>query len=329
MTDKGKAWLMALFLGIVLPGLLFTAAEKILMNQNSAETADELSNETLYISNTPEGKEALIPVLMTDGSVVGLPISQYLTGVLLGEMPADFDTEALKAQAVVARTYAFKRNMSSQKHIQGAVCTEASCCQSYISVSDYLAADGTQEAVNKVHDAVNSTKGQVLTYDGALIEATYFSCSGGRTEDAQAVWGADIPYLQAVDSPGEENAAYYKNTVKISAKEFAAALGISAVGSPSGWLGSATYTSGGGVDTMIIAGKTFSGIQLRQMLGLRSTAFTIMPVGDYFVIQTRGFGHRVGMSQYGAEAMAVGGSTYEAILQHYYPGTVLKTDFKN
>lgn len=184
-------------------------------------------------------------------------------------------------------------------------------------------------SLTKVSDAVNSTQNQVLTYNGRLIEATYFSCSGGRTEDAQAVWGTEIPYLQAVDSPGEEGATYFTDTVKYSAREFAALLGLVPSGSPASWLGAVTYTDGGGVDTMVIAGRVYKGTTLRQKLDLRSTVFSIVPAGNFVHIFTRGFGHRVGMSQYGAEAMAVSGSDYGQILAHYYPGAVLDTYLEN
>ena len=129
-----------------------------------------------------------------------------------------------------------------------------------------------------------------------------------------------------MDSPGEENAAHYTDTVQFIGSEFAALLGINPKGAPSSWLGSVRYTAGGGVDTMTIGGKSFSGVMLRQKLGLRSTAFAISASGDTVTVTTKGFGHRVGMSQYGADAMAVQGSTYRQILAHYYPGTELTLD---
>ena len=115
----------------------------------------------------------------------------------------------------------------------------------------------------------------MLTYDGALIEATYFSCSGGSTEDAVAVWGQDVPYLQAVESPGEEDAPRFTDSVSFSPSEFAGKLGLVDDGNPAGWFGAAEYTEGGGVDTLIIRGKIFTGTQLRSKLGLRSTAFSV------------------------------------------------------
>ena len=182
---------------------------------------------------------------------------------------------------------------------------------------------GENEIVDKFSKAVSATTGEVLVYQGELIEATYFSCSGGKTEDAVAVWGTEVPYLQSVDSPGEENAARFSDYIQMSAAEFASRLKISINGAPSGWLGKVTYTAGGGVDTMMIAGEVFSGVELREELGLNSTMFSILAAGDTMHIYTKGFGHRVGMSQYGADAMAVSGSNYVEILEHYYPGTTL------
>ncbi len=329
MNDQGKAWLMALVMGILLPGLLFSAAEKLSMRKTSENSTPPTGENIPVQTDSPSVNRDTIAVLQADGSVINMDMDIYITAVVLGEMPVDFDTEAMKAQAVVARTYALKRYTTGQKHDGGAVCTVSSCCQSYRSAADFLSQGGTQESVNKVSQAVESTTGQVLTYNGALIEATYFSCSGGKTEDAQAVWGTDIPYLQAVDSPGEESAAHYTDNVKFTATEFTALLGISPTGSPASWFGDITYTPGGGVNTMKICGVTYKGTTLRQKLGLRSTAFTVMAVGDRVHILTKGFGHRVGMSQYGAEAMAVRGGSYEEILAHYYPGTVLESYLEN
>jgi stage II sporulation protein D len=265
----------------------------------------------------------LMPVLMPDGQIQKIELDEYLTCVILGEIPAEFEPEAQKAQAVVARTYALRSYESGTKHPGGAVCTQAACCQGYCSKEDFLSKGGTEDGYQKIHAAVTATTGEVLVYEGKLIEATYFSSSGGKTEDALAVWGSDVPYLQATDSP--ESAYYDKTiaTVTFTAAEFSTALGQDLSGSPATWFGNITYTAGGGVDTMVIGGTTYKGTTLRQKLGLRSTAFTMTAVGDHITVTTRGYGHRVGMSQYGAEAMAVQGSTYEQILRHYYKGTEL------
>ena len=174
--------------------------------------------------------------------------------------------------------------------------------------------------MEKALSAVMETSGQVLVYEGEYIEATYFSCSGGRTEAAISVWGSDVAYLQSVESPGEEWASIYTQSVTFTASEFAACLGRKLYGSPDTWLGQVRHTRGGGVDTMVLAGKSYTGVQLRQLLSLNSTAFTMKAEGNTITITTSGRGHRVGMSQYGAEAMAAAGSTYEQILQYYYQG---------
>ena len=256
------------------------------------------------------------------GNLQQMSMEDYLLGVVLAEMPADFEAEALKAQAVVARTYTCKR-MEGNKHEGAAVCMSPGCCQGFRSPEEYREAGGKESAVEKVRRAVESTDGLVLRYDGKLIDATYFSCSGGSTEDAVAVWGQDVPYLQAVESPGEEDAPRYTDSVRFTASEFAGKLGLSAESDPSGWFGAVEYTAGGGVDTMVIRGKTFTGTQLRSKLGLRSTAFEITVSGKTITVTTRGFGHRVGMSQYGAQAMAEAGDPFEVILAHYYTGTEL------
>lgn len=263
----------------------------------------------------------LVRVQMEDGFVAELPLDSYLIGVMLAEVPASFHPEALKAQAVVSRTYTL-RQLEHSKHEGADICTDSSCCQAWRSQKDM-----PEDSIKAAAEAVRATDAMVLTYDGSLIEATFFSCSGGRTEDAVAVWGSSVPYLQAVDSP-QEDAPHNTDTVSISTGEFAeiirqASPEADLSGDPSGWFGAVTATAGGGVDTVEIGGVLFTGVQLRGLLGLRSTVFAVNLSGDTFYFETRGYGHRVGMSQYGAQAMALAGSTYSDILLHYYTGVEL------
>lgn len=316
--------LTAMLMGLVVPAVLLNFAV-MLLGRNVAEEPEPAQTERYVAEETTVPETVVLPMRLrqVSGSVVEMEMDTYLVGVVLAEMPASFEMEALKAQSVVARTYTQKAYETGGKHGDGSVCTQSSCCQAYITESDYLAKGGTQENVEKVRTAVAATSGCVLTYEGALIEATYFSCSGGSTEDAAAVWGTDFPYLQAVSSPGEENASHYTDTVTFTAQEFQSAMGINLSGSPQGWFGTVTYTEGGGVATMVIGGESYKGTELRSILGLRSTAFTISAGEDSITVTTKGYGHRVGMSQYGADAMAVAGSGYEEILTYYYQGTVL------
>ena len=324
---KGKEILLAILMGIVLPSFLFSVVEKLLPYKEMNAVEQTIATEPKQEQTEPHAfADTIIPVIQPDGKTINMKLEEYLVGVILGEMPLNFDMEALKAQAVVARTYTLRRVLLSQKHDGGAVCMNSACCQSYSALEQYV---GSKALLNKAISAVASTTGQVVTYHGTLIEATYFSCSGGRTEDAQAVWGADIPYLQSVDSPGEENAIHYTESVQFTKEQFANLIGIPLSGDPAKWFGEVTYTTGGGVDTIYIGGIPLKGTLIRQKLGIRSTAFTITPLGDSVHVVTKGFGHRVGMSQYGAEAMAVTGSDYRQILSHYYPGTELTNRNQN
>ena len=315
-----KELLVCLLMGIALPGALVNLRENHPeLNLIPQETVEETKSQMAEpLQGNPQ-----IPVLLSDGAVRQMDMEEYLVGVVLAEMPASFEGEALKAQAVAARTYAGKAHLSGGKHGNGAVCTDATCCQAYITETSYLHNGGTQLGIEKVRGAVNATLGQVLTYNGELIEATYFSCSGGRTEDAPAVWGSDFPYLKAVDSPGEEESQHFKDTVIIPREKAEILLGLTLPENPAQWLGDVIKTPGNGIKTMEIGGRIYKGTELRTLLGLRSTQFTAQADDRGLVIETLGWGHRVGLSQYGADAMAVTGKSYDEILAHYYPGTVL------
>ena len=313
-----KELLIAALMGLFLPGVILNVAEMLMGNRREPEIG-EISLQT-QPTMEHQGQRLTVLLRQRDGTTQEMDMDSYLTGVVLAEMPASFAREAKKAQAVVARTFALKAAVTGGKHGDGSVCTESVCCQAYIPPEDY---GGPAEAVDQARSAAEETSGQVLTYGEVLIEATYFSCSGGSTEDAVAVWGRDFPYLRATDSPGEEKAVHYTDTVYFTEKEFQNALGISLPGTPDGWFGFTTYTSGGGVNTIRIGGRDYKGTELRKLLGLKSTAFTVSADPKGVTITTRGYGHRVGMSQYGADAMAEGGSSYEQILSYYYQGTSL------
>lgn len=305
-------------------GLLIGAAIVLLWTPPLMHLAGNAQGETLEFT-APEASgadgKAAVSVLEETGEKQTQSLEDYLTGVVLGEIPADFEAEALKAQAVAARTYTRKAQLLGGKHGDGSLCRDPGCCQAYWDPGDYLDRGGSPENLERVRAAVRETDDLVLSYRGELIEATYFACSGGRTEAAVAVWGTDYPYLRAADSPGEENAMYFRDTKWAGRQELEEALGISLPEDPSRWLGAVARTSGGGVDWLELGGVRFPGTVLRQKLGLRSTAFEAAPEADGLLFETRGFGHRVGLSQYGAQAMAKEGADFAQILQHYYPGT--------
>lgn len=305
-----------------------TAECVLTAEQTEPETEPETETEQPQMTTEAEEEQTMsfdetfnLPVLMQSG-VDSLTLHDYLVGALSGEMPLSFDTEALKAQAVACRTYAL-RQYAGRKHDPAAVCTVSSCCECWVST------EGMQEeARRRAEQAVSETDGLVLTYDGKLIEATFFSCSGGKTERAADVWGSELAYLQSVDSPGEEAAPRFSGSVTVSAEQFCKMLlaldeAAEFPSDHSRWVGEITHTAGGGVGTVLLGGRSFTGKQLRKAFGLNSTDFTLAVGEGSVTFQTRGYGHRVGMSQYGAQAMAQKGADFREILCHYYTGTAL------
>ena len=266
--------------------------------------------------------EARTVQLKTEDGVETVDEDTYLTAVVLTEMPASFEPEALAAQAVAARTFLARQRLAG-KHMDCDVCADSAWSSEAALEAKY----GVElpQYWDKASSAVTETTGEILTYDGAPIEAVYFSCSGGSTEAAVAVWGTDVPYLQAVESPGEQDALRYESEAVFPEDELRAILNKAAPeakldGPSEGWFGEPFLTEGGGVASVTIGGEDFTGTQLRSLLGLNSTRFTVTCGDGEVVFHVRGFGHRVGMSQYGANAMAKLGFDYRAILQYYYRG---------
>ena len=280
-----------------------------------------LSGSASLPQKTPEDEtKKVTPISITvrhQENTFQMELEEYIRRVVLAEMPADFEPDALRAQAVAARTFAWKTAVTGGKHGDGSVCTLFSCCQGYLEPGQYLQSYGTPADLEKITAAVQATAGLIVTYQGVPIEASYFS--SGQTEDAAAVWGSARPYLIAQDSPEEGT---QQQTV-FSRAYLEKTLGVSLDERTESWFTDWTYTPGKGVDTVKIGSRVFTGIQLRQLLELRSTAFTVAVEHDAAVFTVYGFGHRVGMSQYGADAMAAQGSSFQEILGYYYPGTEL------
>lgn len=316
MSTIGKAAVLSLAAVLLIP-----SAAKV---QPQAEP-----DPVVLLVQQPEVQDVRTITVLRDGRAGEMALDTYLTQVVLSELPASFAPEAMQAQAVAARTFACRQQLRG-KHPDADVCTESACCQACLSEEQLRArlGDKFEAAWDKASAAVQATEDEILTYDGALIEATYFSCSGGTTEAAAAVWGSDVPYLQSVSSPGEQDAARYQSTETLSPQAFAAAIRtldeeLLLSGDPADWAQAITRTDGGGVADITIGGKTFSGTQLRRAFGLNSTKFTLQYQSGAFIFDVLGYGHRVGMSQYGAEAIAELGFDYRAILRYYYRGAAL------
>lgn len=276
---------------------------KIIENTNSDNTTNSSMSEiTIYRSN---------------GSIINLNMTDYLIGVVSSEMPASFNLEALKAQSVLARTYALKAKQTGKK------LTDTVSTQSYIDIDQMKNKweNSFNTYYNKIKNAVENTNGEYLSYNGNYIEALYHSTNNGKTESSLDVFGNYYPYLISVSSEYDKNASSYLRTISMPLDTISNKLGLSL--NNDSVISILSYTDGGNIKEININGNNFSGKKVRELLGLRSADFDISISDNNANITTRGYGHGVGMSQYGANGMANAGYSYKDILSHYYPGTTL------
>lgn len=271
-------------------------------------------------------------VALIDGELFDCSMEDYLPGVLAGEMPALFSEEALKAQAVAARTYIIHcMGTENPNHPEADVCDDPSCCKAFSSTDELKERWGEKfkEYWQKMTDAVEATDGEYLTYDDEAILAVFHSSSSGMTEDSKNIW-AQVPYLVSVDSPeGQEDVPSFVTTVEVTQevlKETVSGVFASAdfEDDAANWVGETLLNESGRVSSITIGGVKIEGGQLRDLFDLRSTNILLEFNGEKFVFTVMGYGHGVGMSQYGANVMAKNGSDYKQILSHYYPGTTLE-----
>lgn len=288
--------------------------------------------------NEPEPKVRVY--LSRTGAVETVPLEQYVTGVVAAEMPADFELEALKAQAIAARTFIVRRLAAGDTSgIPGGKADVLDTVEHQVYLSRQTLAgwadNGKTDQLSKLERAVRETQGIVMTYHGKPITAAFFSASGGYTENSEEYWSLSIPYLRSVPSPWESDInPKNKETVTLSIDEVFDRIGqklqatpVSAQGGrkragedENGNFRILSRTTGGRVKEIEIGSKTYTGREIREKLGLRSSQFTIERDGDQVKITTYGFGHGVGMSQWGANGMAKQGYTTTQILKHYYTG---------
>ena len=267
--------------------------------------------------------------LLAGAEVLELPLEDYLVGVVAAEMPASFPAEALKAQAVAARSYALCQIVSG-KHPDADLCADPCCCQAWRSEEQLRESWGEDagEKLRAVREAVASTAGEYLSYEGEPALAVFHSSSAGSTEDCGAVW-SPRPYLVSVSSPETaRDVPGYLSELRCAPLDFRDAI-LSAYpeadfsGPEEAWIGPAALDGSGRVASQTLGGIEIPGKELRTLFSLRSTAFTLALEEGSFVFTVTGFGHGVGMSQYGAMVMAREGADYREILAHYYPGTRL------
>lgn len=270
--------------------------------------------------------------VLRDGVVEEMSLETYLQGVVAAEMPALFPEEALKAQAVAARTYTMKRAAedADPSHKGAMVCANPDHCKAYQPITSFTAHWGTsgESYTEKIQKAVKDTDGEILLYENQPISAVFHSSSDGKTERAADVWGRDVPYLQSVETVGDDAAPNFESTVTVPRETFMAKVkdtygNVDFSNDMKTWFSDFVRSAAGGVKTVCVGGVNISGRDLRVMFSLRSTHFTVDVQGENIVFTTRGYGHGVGMSQYGAQSLAKKGMDYRGILAHYYRGTTL------
>ncbi len=312
------AALLMTLAAVSLPRLLPIEAGGALQSPAPDKAAEELASDS----------ERSIR-LLTGEAVSELSVFEYLTGVVAAEMPVSFEPEALKAQAVAARSY-LQRAIASPKHDGADICSSSACCQAYLSPEELKAGwgDSYDEYLQKISAAVSATDGEYLSYDGQPALTAFHSSSDGATEDAAAIW-SEVPYLKSVSSPEtEESVPELTSRVESSELDFRDTIlylkpEADMTGAASDWVGEISRSVSGRVADITIGGVSFTGSELRTLFSLRSTDFELEYTGGKFVFTVHGYGHGVGMSQYGANTMAESGADYRDILSHYYPGTFL------
>ena len=255
-------------------------------------------------------------------------LDNYVTSVVSAEIPVNYDIEAIKAQSVATRTYTIYKIIHGSKHENADICDDASCCQAWISREDRIKKWGENgiDNMNKIIQAVNATVGEVITYEGQIINAFFHSNSGGKTETVSNVWGGtDLPYLKSVETAGEEGYTQYSSEVSFTKEELLNKLkenysDIEINFNDSESIKILEYTDGDRIKTIRLGNKELSGVEARRIFGLKSANFEVVIDNDKVTFKVTGNGHGVGMSQTGADALAKQGKTYKEILSHFYTG---------
>ncbi len=317
--------------GLLLAALLF-ALPAFTVTVVRGQRASEQPEEPIHLLPPGEIDSARTLRVLDGDTVTEMSFSDYLQGVLRAEMPASFQEDALRAQAVAARTYTYYKMQNGGNHGDTAdICTDHTCCQAFLG-KDRAAENWGKNAERyeaKIENAVSATDGQVMLYGGAPILAVFHSSSAGETWNSGEVWAQDLPYLQSVSSPEGEGVPNYYSTVELTEAEFrekflAARPEADLSGPASGWIRDPVM-DGVHVESVTIGGVSVSGPSVRSIFGLRSASFTAEAGDGKITFYVTGYGHGVGLSQYGANAMAEAGSTWREILEHYYTGVTIGT----
>lgn len=315
------------FVTVILPFLIIYNTSGFYKHKENDKKSEGLSSDTATIK----------VYIKEEDRVEEMNINDYLVGVVSAEIPASFEEEAIKAQAVAARSYlmshinSYKNTGVPENHKGADTCTDHTHCQAWMSEEARKSAWNKDEADanwEKIKNAVLETSGEVMMYDGAVINAVFHSTSSGKTENAVDVWGSDVPYLKSVESGGDAYSPKYESEINISVDEYKnIVLTELKSGIPDwskGLFGDIVRSEAGGIVSMTIGGVPIKGTEFRTMFGIRSTNVEITEKDGRVHMSVRGYGHGVGMSQYGANYLAGEGKDYKEILKSYYTGVEIK-----
>ncbi|UOR11267.1 stage II sporulation protein D [Halobacillus amylolyticus] len=320
----GIAVMSSIFAGIIfIPTVIvlpFTGSSDTAQVQ---ETQAQAAEDEEVVTELPASLSPFsIHVLRSEtDKVEEVPLETYVSRVVASEMPASFELEALKAQALAARTYVTRHLSQGGPVSENADVTDTTQHQVYKNEKELrnLWGDHYVENISKINKAVQETAGEIITYKQQPIEAAFFSTSNGYTENSEDYWKQEIPYLKSVESPWDKASPRFADQKIVPLSGLETALGVDVTPSLSNL--KLTKTEGGRVDQITIGSETFSGRKIREAFNLQSSDFTLEQKNDHIIFTTQGFGHGVGMSQYGANGMAKAGKTYKEIIEHYYQNT--------
>ena len=293
-------------------------------------TLAEAAPDSVAVPPSDQDSESFLLADQSAGAVVSVPRRDYLIGAVAAEMPISWPDEALKAQAIAAHSYALYCRDHAAEPASGWLSVDPVRRQGYLTDAVLRSYWGTayEENYARLSALVDSVLTDVLYYGSAPAGASYFAISNGMTEASENVWGTALPYLVAVDSSTDLNADNYLYTVQFTTEQMQQVLaGLGLLpdpAAPASWFGEAALTPSGYVASLPVCGQSITGPALRKALGLRSACFTVQYQEGSFLLTTKGYGHGVGLSQWGAKALAEQGQSAEEILAHYFPGTELR-----
>lgn len=333
LVELGLFSTLVLIFMIVIPMIVIKSSSVSALEETSQNGIEDNvgSNENKFI--TLSGNDVIKVYITNEDKIVDIPLEEYVKSVVSGEMPASFEIEALKAQAIAARTYVSAKRTRPCNNAKGGDVCDTTHCQVYISKEIRLEKweNSSSENWSKISEAVDATKGLVLAYNSELVQyPQFFSTSSGKTENAVDVFSSDVPYLVSTESKGEEIAPKYTDESKFNIDDFVNKINSKYADANiskdnlQGNIEVLSRSDAGGVKEIRFGKAKVKGTDFRLSFGLNSTNFDFKISGNEVIFNCRGYGHGVGMSQWGANVMAKDGKKYDEILKHYYTGIDLK-----